>query len=188
MRTQLFGGLEISCRHVLFFRSPFFSCKHYDKLKFYIFFPSVIRNDVHAFFLLKNSTAPPGTPIPPLNDKKARKKKYEWSIFCRQIVRFYFPFPKLFFFIIEWGERGRMLETLWVWSRGRARIPKKRARSLGITVGSKIWVIAWCENEHARVALPQKLRVAECRKVRSYFFPARMDGRAVHGVALGRKL
>ena len=42
------------------------------------FFPSVICNDVHAFFLLKNSTAPPGTPIPPLNDKKARKKKYKW--------------------------------------------------------------------------------------------------------------
>ena len=26
---------------------------------------SVVRNDVHAFFLLKNSTAPPGTPLPP---------------------------------------------------------------------------------------------------------------------------
>ena len=103
MRTQLFGGLEISCRHVLFFRSPFFSCKHYEKRKFYTFCPSVVRNDVHVFFLLKNSTAPRGTPIPPLNDKKARKIKYEWSLFVVKSSDFIFRSRSFFSLSLNGG-------------------------------------------------------------------------------------
>ena len=109
MRTQLFGGLEISCRHVLFFRSPFFSCKHYEKRKFYTFCPSVVRNDVHVFFLLKNSTAPRGTPIPPLNDKKARKIKYEWSLFVVKSSDFIFRSRSFFSSSLSGGKGGACL-------------------------------------------------------------------------------
>ena len=76
------------------------------------------------------------SPPSPHSMIKKQEKKVQVVIFCRLIVRFYFPFPKLFFFIIEWGKRGCMLATLCVWSCGRARIPKKRARSLRITVSN----------------------------------------------------
>ena len=72
-------------------------------------FPSVILNDVHAFFLLKNSTAPRGTPIPPLNDKKARKIKYEWSLFVVKSSDFIFRSRSFFSSSLNGGKGGACL-------------------------------------------------------------------------------
>ena len=55
---QLFGLPQILHRSNVF------------ELEFCTVVPSVIYNDVHAFFLAENSTAPSGTPSPPFNDKK----------------------------------------------------------------------------------------------------------------------
>ena len=45
-------------------------CKNFA---LFIFFPSVLVNDVHAFFFAKFRKAPPAPPFPQLNDKKHEK-------------------------------------------------------------------------------------------------------------------
>ena len=64
------------------------------------------------FFYSKIPRLLPGPPFPPLNDKHCIKKRYKWYFLVVHFSDFTFRSRSFFSFIIEWGERGRMLETL----------------------------------------------------------------------------
>ena len=77
----------------------------HPKLWHLLFFPSVFRNDVHAFFFNKFSTAPRGPPHPQFNDKNEEKMLYKFEFFVPK-MKFSIPFP-IVFFLYHWvGGRG----------------------------------------------------------------------------------
>ena len=86
-------------------------------------------------------------------------------------LNFEFRSPSFFFFIIEWGERGDAQGTLWMIVKKRAQKPKKRARSLGMTVGSEKWTSGPVQKSISGRSFTSAARSARIEKFQFLPFP-----------------
>ena len=84
---------------------------------------------------------------------------------------FEFRSRSFFSFIIEWGGRGDAEETLCMNAKKRAQKPEKRARSLGMTVGSEKWTSGPVQKSISGRSFTSAARSARIEKFQFLPFP-----------------